>query len=246
MIGRVAGARVGWRRRGTGIPTSRRARDRDRPRRPARLVRHASTEAGILAKIGLNQRGVACALNFLSCSADGGLDGVPIHVLLRVLLRSAATAAEALALLLGAQVSASSCVTVAVGEAAGVALFAVELSPGGPAVAWPDDGGLLVHTNHFLRPPPRGQDTEPAMHPGTLLRRRHLGRMLRTGDGAGTRAGGALPGRRVGVPARRSAEPRGPTGARRCSPSSSTPAHPRCASPPGLPAAPPYRSVTLG
>ena len=60
------------------------------------------TEAGILAKLG-DQRahGVACGLNFLTCSADGGLDGVPIHVLLRLVLERCATAAEALALLLG-------------------------------------------------------------------------------------------------------------------------------------------------
>ncbi|HEY6886626.1 MAG TPA: C45 family autoproteolytic acyltransferase/hydrolase, partial [Solirubrobacter sp.] len=35
------------------------------------------TEAGLLAKLGFNRRGVACGLNFLTCSEDGGVDGVP-------------------------------------------------------------------------------------------------------------------------------------------------------------------------
>jgi isopenicillin-N N-acyltransferase-like protein len=139
------------------------------------------TEAGILAKLGLNAGGLACGLNFLSCSADGGLDGIPIHILLRVLLERCGTAVEALGLLLGAPVSASSCVTVAVREPGGTALFAVELSPGGPAVVWPDPDGWLVHTNHFVVPPARGEDTEPRTNPGTLLRRRHLERAVRAG-----------------------------------------------------------------
>ena len=139
------------------------------------------TEAGILAKLGLNQRGVACGLNFLNCSADGGLDGIPVHILLRVLLQECGSALDALTLLLGAHASASSCVTVAVSEAAGAALFAVELSPGGAAVVWPGADGLLVHTHHFLSPPPRGEDIEPMTHPSTLLRRWHLDRVVRAG-----------------------------------------------------------------
>jgi isopenicillin-N N-acyltransferase-like protein len=140
------------------------------------------TEAGMLAKVGLNERGVACTLNFLTCSVDGGVEGVPIHMLLRVLLERCGSAADALELLLSADVSASSCVTVAASEPGGTALFAVELSPGGSQVVWPaDDDGLLVHTNHFLAPPRLGEDTQPALHPGTLLRRSHLERVIRAG-----------------------------------------------------------------
>jgi isopenicillin-N N-acyltransferase like protein len=139
------------------------------------------TEAGILAKLGVSANGLACALNFLGCSVDGGLGGVPIHVLLRVLLERCEGATDALALLLGAQVTASSCVTVAAAEAGGVALFAAELSPGGARLVLPDDDGLLVHTNHFLRTPPRGEDTDVVTYPGTLLRRWHLERVLRAG-----------------------------------------------------------------
>src|SRR5918994_7220262 len=44
------------------------------------------TEAGILAKIGLNRHGLGVCLNILRTTADGGTDGTPIHLLLRQLL----------------------------------------------------------------------------------------------------------------------------------------------------------------
>jgi isopenicillin-N N-acyltransferase-like protein len=107
------------------------------------------TEAGILAKIGLNSAGLGVCLNLLECSADGGLDGEPIHLLLRRVLAGCGTLEEALDLLGGARVSASSAVTVAVpGEVA-----TVELSPGGASVV---RGGF--HTNHFIVPPAAGRD----------------------------------------------------------------------------------------
>jgi isopenicillin-N N-acyltransferase-like protein len=124
------------------------------------------TEAGVLAKLGFNRRGVACGLNFLTCSEDGGVDGVPIHVLLRLVLSQCGSAAEARSLLAGARTSASSCITVA----AGSELFAAELSPGGARFVEPGLDGWLVHTNHFLLPPLRGIDTMPPSHPGTLDR----------------------------------------------------------------------------
>jgi isopenicillin-N N-acyltransferase like protein len=108
------------------------------------------TEAGLLAKIGLNHAGLGVCLNLLQCSDDGGLEGTPVHVLLRRLLAECTTVEEALALLCGARVSASSAVTVATpGE-----LATVELSPGGANVV---RGGF--HTNHFLVPPAAGVDS---------------------------------------------------------------------------------------
>jgi isopenicillin-N N-acyltransferase-like protein len=108
------------------------------------------TEAGILGKIGMNDAGLGVCLNLLECSEDGGLDGVPIHVLLRRVLSTCAGVEDALELLTSARVSASSAVTVAVpGDVA-----TVELSPGGANVV---RGG--AHTNHFLVPPPAGRDT---------------------------------------------------------------------------------------
>lgn len=131
-----------------------------------------ATEAGILAKLGLNRHGVACALNLLSDPADGGTGGVPIHVLLRLVLERAHDAAQAVELLCGARTTASSAVTVAsAGE-----LASVELSPGGAVLVRPDPDGWLVHTNHFLSRPAQAPDEE-----GSRLRRARLLALLRAG-----------------------------------------------------------------
>jgi isopenicillin-N N-acyltransferase like protein len=133
------------------------------------------TEAGIVGKLGVSSSGLAVGLNFLTCSADGGLDGVPVHVLARRVLETCATAAGARALLGAARTAASSCLTVAApGD-----LFAAELSPGGTRIVEPDPDGRLIHTNHFLTPPPRGTDVQPAA--GTFARRAQLARRLRAG-----------------------------------------------------------------
>jgi len=107
------------------------------------------TEAGMLAKIGMNDAGLGVCLNLLRCSEDGGLDGTPIHLLMRRTL-ACRSVPEAIELLTTARVSASSAVTVATpGERA-----TVELSPGGATVLRGE-----THTNHFLTPPPVGTDT---------------------------------------------------------------------------------------
>lgn len=107
------------------------------------------TEAGMLAKIGMNDAGLGVCLNLLRCSEDGGLDGTPIHLLMRRTL-ACRSVPEAIELLTTARVSASSAVTVATpGERA-----TVELSPGGANVLRGE-----THTNHFLTPPPAGTDT---------------------------------------------------------------------------------------
>jgi isopenicillin-N N-acyltransferase-like protein len=119
------------------------------------------TEAGMLAKIGLNHAGLGVCLNLLQCSEDGGLDGTPVHILLRRVLAECTTVEAAVALLSGARVSASSAVTVAMpGE-----LATVELSPGGANVV---PGGF--HTNHFLVPPAAGTDSGLPESESTELR----------------------------------------------------------------------------
>ena len=109
------------------------------------------TEAGILAKIGLNDAGLGVCLNLLRSTADGGVTGTPIHVLLREVLTSCRTLDEAITHLTSASVSASSAVTVAApGDVA-----SVELSPNGANVI---RGSVGAHTNHFLEPPPNAED----------------------------------------------------------------------------------------
>jgi isopenicillin-N N-acyltransferase-like protein len=139
------------------------------------------TEAGMLAKLGLNGHGVACGLNFLSSSLDGGVDGVPVHVLLRLVLQQCGSLVDAMRLLLEARTSASSCITLAGAEPEGAGLVAIELSPGGHALAWPGADGVLVHTNHFLGEPAAGRDLEPAERPGTLLRRQRIAALVAGG-----------------------------------------------------------------
>jgi isopenicillin-N N-acyltransferase like protein len=141
------------------------------------------TEAGMLAKLGLNDRGVACGLNFLSSSLDGGVDGMPVHVLLRLVLQECCSLVDAMRLLLAARTSASACVTLAGAEPAGAGLVSIELSPGGAVVVWPGADGVLVHTNHFLGALPAGRDLEPAERPGTLLRRERLAALVAGGAG---------------------------------------------------------------
>jgi isopenicillin-N N-acyltransferase-like protein len=113
------------------------------------------TEAGILAKIGTNAHGVALAINFLATDRDGGLDGVPVHVLCRVVLEEARTVAEARELIARTPVRASVCMTVAgpdgVDGAAGVQACALERWPGGTEEqATGPDRPWVAHTNHFL------------------------------------------------------------------------------------------------
>jgi isopenicillin-N N-acyltransferase-like protein len=119
------------------------------------------TEAGIAGKIGLSSAGLGFGLNFLRSSLDGGLDGVPIHVLLRTLLDRVDSLDAALELLTTVRVSASSCVTVGSADA----VVAVELSPAGAQVIRSD--GRLLHTNHFLAGPPAGEDLELLEEPST-------------------------------------------------------------------------------
>lgn len=117
------------------------------PGQPAVLT---VTEAGILAKIGINDAGLAVSLNILRSRNDGQAIGMPVHLLLRNLLQ-ARSFDEALALAHRARPGASSCVTIASAEGRAVSL---ELTPGGVRQVGPQEG-LLAHTNHCLDPEAR-------------------------------------------------------------------------------------------
>ena len=105
------------------------------------------TEAGMLAKIGLNDRGFGVCLNILRSSDDGSRPGVPVHVLLRALL-ACASVADAVAFASKLTFGASSNVLCA--DASGDAA-ALEFSPRGVEVIRGADAPLC-HTNHFLAP----------------------------------------------------------------------------------------------
>jgi isopenicillin-N N-acyltransferase-like protein len=105
------------------------------------------TEAGMLAKIGLNECGFGVLLNILRSENDGSAAGVPVHVLLRALL-DCEDVEDAIECVSGLSFGASSNIHCADAEGARAAL---ELSPGGVHVLH-GKGGAFCHTNHFLAP----------------------------------------------------------------------------------------------
>lgn len=141
------------------------------------------TEFGIVGKPGVNNRGLGVHFNILHHQRDGGDIGVPVHVLARWILDSCGDINQALQMCHGAAVSASSVLTLVAAVDDASAAVSVELHPGGPALVFPDDDGLLIHTNHFLAEAVRPFDTEPAAYPDTLVRYDLLRRRLagRTG-----------------------------------------------------------------
>lgn len=105
------------------------------------------TEAGMLAKIGLNRAGFGVCLNILRSSDDGSRSGVPVHVLLRALLgQDSVAGAIAFAAKLDFGASSNILCADASGDTA-----ALEFSPRGLEVIRGADAALC-HTNHFLAP----------------------------------------------------------------------------------------------
>jgi isopenicillin-N N-acyltransferase-like protein len=112
------------------------------------------TEAGGVAKTGISSSRLAVTLNALASDADGGVDGVPIHLLLRALLDRAEDFEDAARLIGSTPLSASACVTVAhTSPRKGCALASYELTPRGVQAIPADERGLLAHTNHFIGRP---------------------------------------------------------------------------------------------
>ena len=115
------------------------------------------TEAGMLAKIGMNALGFGVCLNILRSVEDGKRPGVPVHVLLRALL-ARSSVADAIAFATPLAFGGSSgvlCADVA-GETA-----SLEVSPLGVRVLRGADG-TLCHTNHFIAPGTEGWQLELA------------------------------------------------------------------------------------
>jgi isopenicillin-N N-acyltransferase-like protein len=140
------------------------------------------TEAGMLAKIGLNDRGLGVCLNILSGSLDGGVDCTPIHVLLRRVIAECGDVDEVGELLAGERIGASSCLTVASGSGAEARLCAFEVSPAGVFRIEPTNGACL-HTNHFLRTPPGTRDLLRSEWPSTVDRLEELRASIARMDG---------------------------------------------------------------
>jgi isopenicillin-N N-acyltransferase-like protein len=144
------------------------------PHPDGRVVRTV-TEFGMLAKVGVNDRGVAVMLNMLNHAANievvaTGEVGHPVHLLARAILDDAASTREAVDIASAARTSAATSLTVV--DTAGDAV-SVELFPGGAGLVEPTDG-LLVRTNHFVSDAGRDGCLASTIGVSTELRRDHL------------------------------------------------------------------------
>jgi len=110
------------------------------------------TEAGMLAKIGINDKGLGVTLNILRSHDDGQQPGMPVHFLLRALL-DCDSVQEACDFASSLPFASSSNVMIAQSASSGqrAEIASIELSPDGCKILQPTDGSLC-HTNHFLHP----------------------------------------------------------------------------------------------
>nr|WP_063818014.1 C45 family peptidase [Herbidospora sakaeratensis] len=128
-------------------------------------------EAGLLAKVGMNDAGVGLCTNTLISDGDEGRIGVPYHVLLRAALdsESGAAAAETIA---GAERALSANYLLA--DDTG---FAADLEtaprPGGVRILTPEDG-QITHANHFRSADLTGEDLYARRKPHTFTRLRNV------------------------------------------------------------------------
>ncbi len=115
------------------------------------------TEAGMLAKIGFNRAGFGVCLNILRSVFDQGAPGVPVHVLLRALLKRSSV-----------RDAVEFCSRLAFGGSSNILcadrggeLASLEFSPRGLKVLRAEQG-RLCHTNHFLHADAAGWQAEQA------------------------------------------------------------------------------------
>lgn len=154
------------------------------------------TEAGTLAKIGLNSEGIGVCVNGLH--APGAADNaIPIFILLRRALQSP-TLVEAMRTLTGTPRDAPH--NYLVGAADGAA-FDIEACTRDFEVLAPH-GRFLVHTNHFVGPRLAARDEHRVGDPGTVLRLWRAQALAAQHEGAfGAREALALLGDHFNAPA---------------------------------------------
>ncbi|MFG6192452.1 C45 family autoproteolytic acyltransferase/hydolase [Nonomuraea sp. JJY05] len=137
--------------------------------RPGHVVR-TFTEAGALAKIGVNTAGLGIHFNILRHDSDTADLGVPVHLIARRILDEATTVEEAADIARSATVSASTVITAVTSSDAG----SIEISPAGVAVIPPEPDGVLQHCNHFLDPALAKDERHSTDRPSTYARFQHL------------------------------------------------------------------------
>ncbi|MFI9841114.1 C45 family autoproteolytic acyltransferase/hydrolase [Nonomuraea sp. NPDC051941] len=137
--------------------------------RPGHVVR-TFTEAGALAKIGVNTGGLGIHFNILRHDSDTADLGVPVHLIARKILDEATTVEEAADIARSATVSASTVITAVTSSDAA----SIEISPAGVAVIPPEPDGVLQHCNHFLDPALAKDERHSTDRPSTYARFQHL------------------------------------------------------------------------
>jgi isopenicillin-N N-acyltransferase-like protein len=107
-------------------------------------------EAGLMARVGMNDAGISITGNFLECEHDGKRDGVPVPIVRRQALTHTSLG-PALQTVLAAERAFSINLILAHREGEAVDL---ECTP--EEVFWLlPDGDLLTHANHFVSLPAR-------------------------------------------------------------------------------------------
>ena len=136
-----------------------------------------ATEAGILAKFGFNNAGVASVVNFLL--ADQRKFGTPVHLIRRKVLR-ARTFDEAISAVLETERALSS--NFLLGHQDG-RVVDIEALPAGANIIEPVNG-ILAHANHFQGDIGDLRDLGIGVFPDTLKRDVRLRELLEAKSGA--------------------------------------------------------------
>lgn len=133
------------------------------------------TEAGGLARCGLNAAGIALTGNYLECDRDYQSIGTPLAILRRKALEQTHLA-PAIKTVATTRKSASN--NMILTQADGFAVN-FECAPDETFELWPEDG-LLVHSNHWLSPVARTKlrDTGLESVPDSLYRVRRVAEAL--------------------------------------------------------------------
>ncbi|MEM8562529.1 MAG: C45 family peptidase [Pseudomonadota bacterium] len=139
------------------------------------LVLLTQTEAGILARCGLNNRGVALTGNFLKSDRDNSPGGIPIPFIRRRILEQSSLS-DAIEVVYNAPKSFSTNLMISHADGDGINL---ETVPGDIFPLQPDKG-LLVHANHFESSAAQAKvvDHGVAIAPSTLYRGRRVSEAL--------------------------------------------------------------------
>ena len=139
-------------------------------------------EAGLLAKMGMNDRGVGVVTNAMVSDKDKGEPGIPYHVLLRTILNTRDFAEANEAVMLSRRASSASFL-IASKEGKAVDL---EVAPGGSERVFSVEpsNGVVGHANCFIGETANVVDQTRIKKPLSFTRQIEIDRVLRERHGA--------------------------------------------------------------